>query len=95
MSLESEKSLEIERKKQEEMQLALRNQEVDRTNLNASVNQAREDLEKFKLKQKEYEVRKESLNEQLVSMDTDFKSIDENSSTKKITLESLLSLIHI
>ena len=91
MSLDSEKSLEIERKKQEEMQLALRNQEVDRTNLNASVNQAREDLEKFKLKQTEYEVRKESLNEQLVSMDTDFKSIDENSSTKKITLESLSS----
>ena len=56
MSLESEKSLEIERKKQEEMQLALRNQEVDRTNLNASVNQAREDLEKFKLKQTEYEL---------------------------------------
>ena len=91
MSLESEKSLEIERKKQEEMQLVLRNKEVDRTNLNASVNQAREDLERFKLKQKEYEVRKESLNEQLVSMDTDFKSIDENSSTKKITLESLSS----
>ena len=52
MSLESEKLLEIERKKQEEMQLVLRNKEVDRTNLNASVNQAREDLEKFKLKQK-------------------------------------------
>ena len=91
MSLESEKSLEIERKKQEEMQLALRNQEVDRTNLNASVNQAREDLEKFKLKQKEYEVRKESLNEQLVSIGIDFKSIGESSTSKKITLESLSS----
>ena len=47
-SLESEKTLEYERKQQEEMQSLLRNQEVDRTNINASVNQAREDLEKFK-----------------------------------------------
>ena len=91
MSLESEKSLEIERKKQEEMQLLLRNQEVDRTNINASVNQAREDLERFRLKQKEYEVRKESLNEQLVSIGIDFKSIDEIYSAKNISLESLSS----
>ena len=89
MSLESEKSLEIERKKQEEMQSHLRNQEVDRTNLNASVNQAREDLEKYKLKQKEYEVRKESLNEQLISMGLDYASIDEKSSNKDMTLDSL------
>ena len=89
MSLESEKSLEIERKKQEEMQSHLRNQEVDRTNLNASVNQAREDLEKYKLKQKEYEVRKESLNEQLISMGLDYTSIDEKSSSKDMTLDSL------
>ena len=91
MSLESEKSLEVERKKQEEMQSHLRNQEVDRTNLNASVNQAREDLERFKLKQKEYEVRKESLNEQLISMDLDYKSIDQKSSSKNMTLDSLSS----
>ncbi len=91
MSLKSEKSLEVERKKQEEMQSHLRNQEVDRTNLNASVNQAREDLERFKLKQKEYEVRKESLNEQLISMDLDYKSIDEKSSSKNMTLDSLSS----
>ena len=91
MSLESEKSLEIERKRQEEMQLLLRNQEVDRTNINASVNQAREDLERFRLKQKEYEVRKESLNEQLVSIGIDFKSIDEIYSAKSISLESLSS----
>ena len=91
MSLESEKSLEVERKKQEEMQLHLRNQEVDRTNLNASVNQAREDLERFKLKQKEYEVRKESLNEQLISMDLDYSSIDEKSSSKEMSLDSLSS----
>ena len=91
MSLESEKSLEIERKRQEEMQLLLRNQEVDRTNINASVNQAREDLERFRLKQKEYEVRKESLNEQLVSIGIDFKSIDEIYSAKNISLESLSS----
>ena len=91
MSLESEKSLEIERKKQEEMQLLLRDQEVDRTNINASVNQAREDLERFRLKQKEYEVRKESLNEQLVSIGIDFKSIDEIYSAKSISLESLSS----
>tara|TARA_B100001996_G_scaffold361995_1_gene329168 strand:+ start:355 stop:3075 length:2721 start_codon:yes stop_codon:yes gene_type:complete len=90
-SLESEKSLDIERKRQEEMQLLLRDQEVDRTNLNAAVNQAREDLEGFKLKQKEYEVRKESLNEQLVSLGTDYVSIDENFSSKNITLESLSS----
>ena len=89
MSLKSEKSLEVERKKQEEMQSHLRNQEVDRTNLNASVNQAREDLERFKLKQKEYEVRKESLNEQLISMDLDYKSIDQKSSSKNMTLDSL------
>ncbi|MBI73901.1 MAG: hypothetical protein CMD86_03920 [Gammaproteobacteria bacterium] len=89
MSLESEKSLEIERKKQEEMQSHLRNQEVDRTNLNASVNQAREDVEKYKLKQKEYEVRKESLNEQLISMGLDYASIDEKSSSKDMTLDSL------
>ncbi len=89
MSLKSEKSLEVERKKQEEMQSHLRNQEVDRTNLNASVNQAREDLEKYKLKQKEYEVRKESLNEQLISMDLDYKSIDQKSSSKNMTLDSL------
>ncbi len=91
MSLKSEKSLEVERKKQEEMQSHLRNQEVDRTNLNASVNQAREDLERFKLKQKEYEVRKESLNEQLISMDLDYKSIDQKSSSKNMTLDSLSS----
>ena len=91
MSLKSEKSLEVERKKQEEMQSHLRNQEVDRTNLNASVNQAREDLERFKLKQKEYEVRRESLNEQLISMDLDYKSIDEKSSSKNMTLDSLSS----
>ena len=89
MSLESEKSLEIERKKQEEMQSHLRNHEVDRTNLNAAVNQAREDLERFKLNQKEYEVRKESLSEQLNSMGLDYESIDENSSGKNITLDSL------
>ena len=89
MSLGSEKSLEIERKKQEEMQSHLRNQEVDRTNLNATVNQAREDLEKYKLKQKEYEVRKESLNEQLISMGLDYTSIDEKSSSKDMTLDSL------
>ena len=91
MSLKSEKSLEVERKKQEEMQSHLRNQEVDRTNLNASVNQAREDLERFKLKQKEYEVRKESLNEQLISMELDYTSIDEKSSSKNMTLDSLSS----
>ena len=73
------------------MQSHLRNQEVDRTNLNASVNQAREDLERFKLKQKEYEVRKESLNEQLISMDLDYKSIDQKSSSKNMTLDSLSS----
>ena len=88
-SLESEKSLEIERKKQEEMQSLLRNHEVDRTNLNAAVNQAREDLEKFKLNQKEYEVRKESLSEQLNSMNLDYESIEENTSGKEITLDSL------
>ena len=91
MSLKSEKSLEVERKKQEEMQSHLRNQEVDRTNLNASVNQAREDLERFKLKQKEYEVRKESLNEQLISMNLDYKSIDQKSSSKNMTFDSLSS----
>jgi len=89
MSLESEKTLENERKQQEEMQSLLRNQEVDRTNINASVNQAREDLEKFKLKQKEYEVRKESLNEQLLSMGLLFDAIEESSSNKNITLDSL------
>ena len=55
------------------------------------VNQAREDLERFKLKQKEYEVRKESLNEQLISMDLDYKSIDQKSSSKNMTFDSLSS----
>ncbi len=90
-SLESEKSLETERKQQEEMQSLLRNQEVDRTNINASVNQAREDLEKFKLKQKEYEVRKDSLNEQLNDMGLSFDAVDEKSTKKAITLDSLSS----
>ncbi len=90
-SLESEKSLEAERKQQEEMQSLLRNQEVDRTNINASVNQAREDLEKFKLKQKEYEVRKDSLNEQLNDMGLSFDAVDEKSTKKAITLDSLSS----
>jgi chromosome segregation protein len=90
-SLESEKQLEIKRKKQEEMQTVLRNQEVDRTNLNAGVNQAREDLEEFKLKQKEYEVRKESFLEQLSSMDKDLESIQKSNENKKISLDSLSS----
>ena len=90
-SLESEKQLEIKRKKQEEMQTVLRNQEVDRTNLNAAVNQAREDLEEFKLKQKEYEVRKESFLEQLSSMDKDLESIQKSNENKKISLDSLSS----
>ena len=88
-SLESEKELDISRTKLEESQSILRNYEVDRTNINSLVNQAREDLQQFKLNQKEFEVRKESLNEQLINQNQDFKSLDESLKNKIIDQKSL------
>ena len=74
-SLKKEKDLDASRITLENSQTILRNSEIDRTNINSQVNQAREDLEHFKLNQKEYDVRKESLNEQLKDYGQSFQSI--------------------
>ena len=74
-SLNKEKDLDASRKILEDSQTILRNSEIDRTNINSHVNQAREDLEHFKLNQKEYEVRKESLNDQLSNYGQNFEAI--------------------
>ena len=74
-SLNKEKDLDASRKILEDSQTILRNSEIDRTNINSHVNQAREDLEHFKLNQKEYEVRKESLNDQLSNYGQNFETI--------------------
>jgi len=64
-SLESEQTLNTYREQLEIIQTTLRNYEIDRTNKNAEVNQARETLEKYKLSIRELEVRKEGLDDQL------------------------------
>ncbi len=74
-SLIKEKDLDASRITLENSQTILRNSEIDRTNINSHVNQAREDLEHFKLNQKEYEVRRETLNEQLKDYGQSFESI--------------------
>ena len=74
-SLKKEKDLDASRITLENSQTILRNSEIDRTNINSQVNQAREDLEHFKLNQKEYDVRRESLNEQLKDYGQSFQSI--------------------
>ena len=83
-SLDKEKDLDKSRKELEDSQTALRNSEIDRTNINSLVNQAREELEHFNLNQKEYEVRKESLNDQLTSQGKDFESLDKKLKNKSI-----------
>ena len=75
-SLKKEKDLDASRKILEDSQTILRNSEIDRTNSNSEVNQAREDLERFKINQKEYEVRNESLNDQLTNHGQNFESIN-------------------
>ena len=64
-SLDSESQLNLLRKETEESQSQLRNLEIDRTNINSKVNQSRDELDQYKLKEKELDVRTETLNEQL------------------------------
>ena len=76
-SLESEQTLNTLRKQLEIIQTTLRNYEIDRTNKNAEVNQAREILEKYKLSIRELEVRKEGLDDQLSANGYSYESIKE------------------
>jgi len=76
-SLESEQTLNTHREQLEIIQVTLRNYEIDRTNKNAEVNQARETLEKYKLLIRELEVRKEGLDDQLSANGYSYKSIKE------------------
>ena len=76
-SLESEQKLNTLRKQLEIIQTTLRNYEIDRTNKNAEVNQAREILEKYKLSIRELEVRKEGLDDQLSANGYSYESIKE------------------
>ena len=77
-SLESEQTLNTLRKQLEIIQTTLRNYEIDRTNKNAEVNQAREILEKYKLSIRELEVRKEGLDDQLSANGYSYESIKES-----------------
>ena len=77
-SLESEQKLNTLRKQLEIIQTTLRNYEIDRTNKNAEVNQAREILEKYKLSIRELEVRKEGLDDQLSANGYSYESIKES-----------------
>jgi len=88
-SLEKERDLDASRKILEDSQTILRNSEVDRTNINSKANQAREDLEHFNLNQKEYEVRKESLNDQLNNHGQNFESISKKINDKSIDHKEL------
>ena len=88
-SLKKEKDLDASRKILEDSQTILRNSEIDRTNINSQVNQAREDLEHFKLNQKEYEVRKESLNDQLKNHGENFESISDKLNDNSIDHNAL------
>ena len=63
--MDSESELNLLRKETEDSQSQLRNLEIDRTNINSKVNQSRDELDQYKLKEKELDVRTESLNEQL------------------------------
>ena len=76
-SLESEQTLNTLREQLEIIQATLRNYEIDRTNQNAEVNQAREILEKYKLSIRELEVRKEGLDDQLSANGYSYESIKE------------------
>ena len=76
-SLESEQNLNTYREQLEIIQTTLRNYEIDRTNKNAEVNQAREALEEYKLSIREIEVRKEGLDEQLSENGYSYESIKE------------------
>ena len=88
-SLEKERDLDASRKILEDSQTILRNSEIDRTNINSKANQAREDLEHFNLNQKEYEVRKESLNDQLNNHGQNFESISKKINDKSIDHKEL------
>jgi len=76
-SLESEQTLNTYREQLETIQATLRNYEIDRTNKNAEVNQARETLEKYKLSIRELEVRKEGLDDQLSENGYSYETIKE------------------
>ena len=94
-SLESEQTLNTHREQLEVIQTTLRNYEIDRTNKNAEVNQARETLEKYKLSIRELEVRKEGLHDQLSVNGYSYESIAEkvNQTLDVIQLEQELEKI--
>ena len=98
-SLSSESELNTLRKNNEASQSHLRNLEIDRTNINSKVNQSREDLDQYKLKQKELDVRSESLTEQLQNTKyskEDIEKLSENIKNEKdlnIELEKILNSI--
>ena len=94
-SLESEQTLNTHREQLEVIQTTLRNYEIDRTNKNAEVNQARETLEKYKLSIRELEVRKEGLDDQLSVNGYSYESIAEkvNQTLDVIQLEQELEKI--
>ena len=77
-SLESEQTLNTYRGQLEIIQATLRNYEIDRTNKNSEVNQARETLENYKLSIRELEVRKDGLDDQLSAQGHSYESIKEN-----------------
>ena len=94
-SLESEQTLNTHREQLEVIQTTLRNYEIDRTNKNAEVNQARETLEKYKLSIRELEVRKEGLDDQLSVNGYSYESIAKkvNQTLDVIQLEQELEKI--
>ena len=94
-SLESEQTLNTHREQLEVIQTTLRNYEIDRTNKNAEVTQARETLEKYKLSIRELEVRKEGLDDQLSVNGYSYESIAEkvNQTLDVIQLEQELEKI--
>ena len=98
-SLESEQNLNIYREQLEIIQTTLRNYEIDRTNKNSEVNQAREALEECKLSIREIEVRKEGFDEQLSENGYSYDSIKKkvvvtlNVTELEQELEKILRLI--
>ena len=82
-SLDSESELNLLRKAAEDSQSQLRNLEIDRTNINSKVNQSRDELDQYKLKEKELDVRTESLNEQIQDSSYSNEEIESFSSSLK------------
>ena len=98
-SLDSESELNLLRKETEDSQSQLRNLEIDRTNINSKVNQSRDELDQYKLKDKELDVRTESLNEQLQDSSYSKEELESFSSNLKsekdlhVELEKILKSI--